>query len=74
MEEFRQVVPTITPDQVKGEWPIIVLAVKAHATEAALAMLAPHLAPDGYVLSAQNGLNEITISRIIGASAPWAAS
>jgi len=44
-----------------------VLAVKAHATEAALAMLLPHLAPDGYVLSAQNGLNEITISRIIGA-------
>ncbi len=67
VEEFRQVVPTITPDQVKGQWPIIVLAVKAHATEPALSMLAPHLAPDGYVLSAQNGLNEITISRIIGA-------
>lgn len=67
VEEFRQVVPTLTPDQVKGQWPIIVLAVKAHATEPALAMLAPHLAPDGYVLSAQNGLNEITISRIIGA-------
>ncbi len=67
VEEFRQVVPTITPEQVTGQWPIIVLAVKAHATEPALAMLAPHLAPDGYVLSAQNGLNEITISRIIGA-------
>jgi 2-dehydropantoate 2-reductase len=67
VEEFRQVVPTLTPDQVTGQWPIIVLAVKAHATEPALAMLAPHLAPDGYVLSAQNGLNEITISRIIGA-------
>ncbi|MCZ8259049.1 MAG: ketopantoate reductase family protein [Beijerinckiaceae bacterium] len=67
VEQFRQVVPTVTPDALKGTWPIIVLAVKAHATEAALAMLAPHLAPDGYVLSAQNGLNEITISRIIGA-------
>jgi 2-dehydropantoate 2-reductase len=67
VETFRQVVPTITPDQVRGQWPIIVLAVKAHATEPALAMLAPHLAPGGYVLSAQNGLNEITISRILGA-------
>ncbi|PPD16128.1 MAG: 2-dehydropantoate 2-reductase [Methylobacterium sp.] len=67
VEEFRQVVRTLTPDRVTGQWPIIVLAVKAHATEPALAMLAPHLAPDGYVLSAQNGLNEITISRIIGA-------
>lgn len=67
VEEFRQVVPTVTPEAVTGTWPIIVLAVKAHATESALAMLTPHLAPDGYVLSAQNGLNEIAISRIIGA-------
>lgn len=66
VEVFRQAVTTVTPDQVRGQWPIIVLAVKAQATEAALAMLAPHLAPDGYVLSAQNGLNEIAIARIIG--------
>lgn len=67
VEEFRQVVPTITPDKVTGIWPIIVLAVKAPATEAALAALKPHLADDGYVLSAQNGLNEIAIAKTIGA-------
>jgi 2-dehydropantoate 2-reductase len=57
VEHFRQIVPAATPDEVRGEYEIIVLAVKAPATEAALAMLAPHLAPGGYVLSAQNGLN-----------------
>jgi 2-dehydropantoate 2-reductase len=67
VETFRQVVPTVTPDRLRGTWPVIVLAVKAQATEAVLAALAPHLAADGYVLSAQNGLNEIAIARIIGA-------
>jgi 2-dehydropantoate 2-reductase len=47
-----------------------VLAVKAQATEAALDTLVPHLAADGFVLSAQNGLNEIAISARIGARRP----
>ncbi|HVF65577.1 MAG TPA: 2-dehydropantoate 2-reductase N-terminal domain-containing protein [Casimicrobiaceae bacterium] len=67
VENFRRIVPSAMPDEVRGEYPIIVLAVKAQATEAALAMLAPHLAPDGYVLSAQNGLNELMIARAVGA-------
>ena len=67
VEEFRQVVPTVTPEALQGTYQTIVLAVKAQATEAALAMLKPHLAPDGCVLSAQNGLNELTIARVVGA-------
>ncbi len=66
VEQFRQVVPAATPAEVKGEFDIIVLAVKAPATEAALAMLKPHLTPGGYVLSAQNGLNELAIARAVG--------
>ena len=66
VETFRQVVPTVTPGELTGTYPIIVLAVKAQATEAALAMLTPHLATDGYVLSAQNGLNELMIARAVG--------
>jgi 2-dehydropantoate 2-reductase len=66
VETFRQVVPARTPDEVQGRWPIVVLAVKAQATEDALARLAPHLAEDGYVLSAQNGLNEIAIAKRVG--------
>jgi 2-dehydropantoate 2-reductase len=67
VEQFRQVVPCVTPQELRGTFGIIVLAVKAQATEAAMAMLLPHLAPDGFVLSAQNGLNELTIARLAGA-------
>ncbi|MGL4243147.1 MAG: ketopantoate reductase family protein [Beijerinckiaceae bacterium] len=67
VEAFRQVVPALAPAELKGLWPIVVLAVKAQATEGALAQLAPHLADDGYVLSAQNGLNEIAIAKAVGA-------
>ena len=67
VEQFRQLVPAVTPQELQGQYPVIVLAVKAQATEAALEMLQPHLAPDGYVLSAQNGLNELVIARTVGA-------
>jgi 2-dehydropantoate 2-reductase len=66
VETFRQQVRAATPAEVTGTYARIVLAVKAHHTEAATRALAPHLAADGYVLSAQNGLNEIAISRIVG--------
>ena len=67
VEQFRQVVPSVTPQELHGTFKTIVLAVKAQATEDAMAMLLPHLAPDGFVLSAQNGLNELTITRLAGA-------
>jgi len=62
VDTFKQVVPATTPDQVTGTYARIVLAVKAQDTAAALVQLAPHLADDGFVLSAQNGLNEMLIS------------
>ena len=67
VEQFRQVVSCVTPQQLQGTFSTIVLAVKAQATEAAVTMLLPHLAADGFVLSAQNGLNELTIARLVGA-------
>ncbi|MFJ3383170.1 MULTISPECIES: ketopantoate reductase family protein [unclassified Curtobacterium] len=45
----------------------VLLAVKALATDAASAWIAPRLAPDGWVASLQNGLNEATIARHVGA-------
>ena len=45
----------------------VLLAVKAQATGAAVQMIAPHLAEDGYVASLQNGLNEDLIARHVGA-------
>jgi len=66
VEEFTQVVSCVTPEQLTGEYSRIVLAVKAHATEAAMTQLMPHLASGGFVLSAQNGLNERVIAQHIG--------
>lgn len=66
IESFKQVVAAARPAEVNGEFRRIVLAVKAQHTDAALDALLPHLADDGYVLSAQNGLNEIAIAKRIG--------
>jgi 2-dehydropantoate 2-reductase len=59
--------PALLPEQVTGQHPLIFLCVKAQHTEAAVAALAPHLAADGVVVSAQNGLNELAIARVVGA-------
>ncbi len=66
VESFTVAVPAVTPAEVTGIYSRIVLAVKAPATESALAQLRPRLSPDGFVLSAQNGLNEIAIARAAG--------
>lgn len=66
VESFTQIVPATTPDALTGRFSRVILAVKAQATPDAARALAPHLAEDGYVLSAQNGLNELTIAGIVG--------
>ena len=55
-----------TPEQVEGTFQTVLLCVKAQDTEAAVRALAPHLALDGMVVSAQNGLNERVIAGIVG--------
>ena len=67
VEEFSIVLPASTPGELEGRYERVFLAVKAHHTEAALDMLVPHLADGGYVVSAQNGLNEKVIADKIGA-------
>lgn len=66
VDSFSHVIPAVTPEDLDGTFNRIVLAVKAHHTDEAAAALAPHLAPNGFVLSAQNGLNELAIARHIG--------
>lgn len=58
--------PAALPEEVRGRHRLVILAVKAHHTEAATRALAPHLAEDGAVVSCQNGLNELTIAEIVG--------
>lgn len=65
--EFTQRAPAFTPETLSGQWDRIILATKAQHTEAATNALAPHLNATGCAISAQNGLNELAISRIVGA-------
>src|SRR5204863_7304329 len=51
---------------LRGPLGVTFLCVKAHFTEGAMGQIAPLLAPDGYVLSLQNGLNEEIIARHVG--------
>ncbi|RAJ65384.1 glutamate carboxypeptidase [Streptomyces sp. Amel2xB2] len=44
----------------------VLLAVKAQATEPAVRWIAPRLAPDGYVVSVQNGFNEALVAEHVG--------
>lgn len=66
VETFRQPVRAAHPGDVTGQFKRVILAVKAHHTREAVRALKPHLADDGTVLSAQNGLNEIVIAEEIG--------
>ena len=66
IDTFRVVAPSAMPAEVEGRWKRIFLAVKAHHTREACQALAPHLAPDGYVLSLQNGLCERIIAGVVG--------
>ncbi len=54
------------PEDFEGGYERMFLCVKAHHTEAASRELVKHLASDGYVVSAQNGLNERVIAPIAG--------
>ena len=54
------------PHEVTGTLRHVLLAVKARHTEAALVPLVRHLAPDGYVVSLQNGLEEAKIAGLVG--------
>ncbi|MBV8650165.1 MAG: 2-dehydropantoate 2-reductase [Alphaproteobacteria bacterium] len=66
VETFTVKAPAFTPDKLTGRFDRILLCVKAQHTEGAAKALLPHLTEDGMVVSAQNGLNELTISRIVG--------
>jgi 2-dehydropantoate 2-reductase len=64
---FTVPVTAHTPNVIAGEWDTVLLATKAHHTEAAVRALVPFLSIDGCVVSAQNGLNELQIAEVIGA-------
>ena len=66
VEEFTVPVRAVAPDALPGELGAVLLAVKAHDTGSALSQIVPRLAPDGFVVSLQNGLNESVIAAAVG--------
>ncbi|MDH3224812.1 MAG: 2-dehydropantoate 2-reductase [Gemmatimonadota bacterium] len=63
---FRVEAQAYLPDQLTGRFERILLCVKAHHTVDATEALRPFLAPDGFVVSVQNGLNEPLIADVVG--------
>jgi 2-dehydropantoate 2-reductase len=64
--EFTQPLGCCTPDRLRGRYRRTLLCVKAQHTAVAAAAMRPFLADDGYVVSAQNGLNERVIADVVG--------
>ena len=60
-------VHAITPEALGSGLELVLLAVKSQDTPAALDVLKPRLAPDGTIVSLQNGLNEELIAAAVGA-------
>src|SRR3954470_4816686 len=52
--------------QAKSPFDIAMVAMKSYDTAWATALIAPYLAPSGFVVSLQNCLNEETIAGIVG--------
>ena len=67
VENFTAPVPAVAPQDLPAriECPVLI-AVKAHHTAAAAALVAGRLAGDGYVVSLQNGLNTAVLSDAVG--------
>lgn len=52
---------------LKQKFDVVLLCVKCYDTDWAVQAVAPHLAPQGFVASLQNGINETRIAAIVGA-------
>src|SRR5690348_2347190 len=65
-ETFTVPVEATTPDALPDQLETVLLAVKAPATEDAVSSIKDRLQPQGCVVSLQNGLNELVISRHVG--------
>src|SRR5438132_1841418 len=66
VEEFAVHAPAVRPDELPDGLGAVLLAVKSQHTADALAAVAPRLAPHGFVVSLQNGINEPLISSAVG--------
>ena len=64
--ELHWPVTALTPQEMKGEYDLILLLTKQTANEMALPRLLPYLHPDSIVCTLQNGIPEDGVAAIIG--------
>lgn len=78
--QFEQKVTAYTPDQMSGEYDIIFLMTKQQNNKEVVQMLKAFLAPDGVLVTFQNGLPEMQIAsalgeeRVLGCTVAWGAT
>ncbi|MCY3779898.1 MAG: ketopantoate reductase family protein [Chloroflexi bacterium] len=66
VDEFTARASACIPDALTGKYQTVLLCTKSQHTKAATESLTPYLADDGFVVSVQNGLNELIIQDIAG--------
>ena len=77
---FNQPVVAYTPDQMSGTYDIIFLMTKQQHNAEVVQMLKGFLAPDGVLVTFQNGLPEMQIAevlgeeRVLGCTVAWGAT
>lgn len=64
--EFTQPVTAYTPDEMSGSYDVIFLMTKQQQNEEVVRFLKDFLAPDGAIVTMQNGLPEPQIAEIVG--------
>ncbi|MEM7132708.1 MAG: 2-dehydropantoate 2-reductase [Chloroflexota bacterium] len=65
-ETFTVPAQAVTPAELPDSLGAVLIAVKAPATQTVLEQITPRLADDGFIVSAQNGLNELVIGDAVG--------
>ena len=67
VEEFTAEARAVSPNDLPDGLDAVLLAVKSQHTADALRTVEPRLAPGGFVVSLQNGVNEPLIASVVGA-------
>ena len=78
--QFTQPVVAYTPDEMSGTYDILFLMTKQQHNHEVVQMLKNYLAPDGVLVTFQNGLPEMQIAeilgeeRVLGCTVAWGAT
>lgn len=78
--EFTQPVTALLPEEMEGRYDIIFLLTKQQHNAEVVAFLKDYLAPDGVMVTLQNGLPEtgiaeiLGIERVLGCTVAWGAT